>query len=173
MRGDGDGRLRPGAAHVAPRTAAAATPPRWMAPAPAPDRTLLHAMPRHRGSRRGMRALFWCRPCGGWRPATEHKGQVDGDGDVGWHHAYADAGATPTARQCQLMNHDEALYLPCPCVQHRGTLLYVRALAVTRTTPHQGASDGSKVPPNLVVGCLFLYRHGLNTGRAGSLPSVP
>lgn len=67
----------------------------------------------------------------------------------------------------------------------------MRALSVTRrgwigSEPIEcgehharGASDGSKVStqyplsPDLVVGCLFLSGHGINTRRAGSLPSVP
>jgi hypothetical protein len=99
------------------------------------------------------------------RPATEHKGQVDGS-----------AGATPTAMPVHESQRGVVL-----AVSVCSIAVYVRALAFTRrgwiigerTTPCQGASDGSKVPPNLVVGCFILYRHGLNTRRAGSLPSVP
>ena len=61
-------------------------------------------------------------------------GQVDGDGDV--HGTMQMQGRR--RRQCQIMNHDEALYLPCPCAASQWI--------GERTTPRQGASDGSKVP---------------------------
>jgi hypothetical protein len=101
------------------------------------------------------------------RPATEHKGQVDGS-----------AGATPTAMPVHESQRGVVL-----AVSVCSIAVYVRALAF-----HAGGGCGLlesgqrharvlqmavKSPQNLVVGCFILYRHGLNTRRAGSLPSVP
>jgi hypothetical protein len=92
---------------------------RWMAPAP--DRTYCTAChASHRASRRCMRAFVWCGHGGGgrWtgpagRPATEHKGQVDGS-----------AGATPTAMPVHESQRGVVL-----AVSVCSIAVYVRALA--------------------------------------------
>lgn len=114
LRGDGDDgrRTAPGAAHVAPRTAAAACPaatrtrtvPRWML-APAPDRTdVPHRVPVPRHATDASASLPALRAGAEDRAA---RSGAQGPGGRGWQRVQG-----RRRRQCQFMSsrvHGDAL----------------------------------------------------------------